>query len=78
MHQSAKCANHQAGANQQHESQGHLDDYQNVSCAMLLAALAQRAPSFAEAGVQTRPGVLEDRNGAKQQAGKQGDGQREQ
>ena len=78
MHKSAKRANHQPGANQQDERQRDLHDDQSVSRAMLLAALAERASSLAEAGVQMRAGILEDWNRAEQQTGKKRDRERKQ
>src|SRR5260370_21902668 len=44
---------------------------------MLLLALAERATAFADAGAKAHSGVLEDGNGAKQDAGEEGNEKRE-
>ena len=49
MVESAEGANHEAGADQEDQSEGNLDDDQDAANAMLLAALAVGAAAFANA-----------------------------
>ena len=59
VHQCAKGANHQSGANQQNQRQRHLHNHQGLACAVPFAALAQRAATFAQAGFHAVPGVFD-------------------
>jgi hypothetical protein len=43
-------ADHEAGADEQHQGERDLDDHQSLARAMALAALAEGAAAFAEAG----------------------------
>ena len=49
--QGAEGADHEAGADQQHQCERHLHDDQRLAGAMAFAALAEGAAAFAQAGV---------------------------
>ena len=71
MHQGAEGADHEPGADEQHQRQRDLHDDQGLARAMPLAALAQGASSFAETAVHARAGILDDRDGANEKAGEE-------
>src|SRR5205085_11576951 len=58
--QCVERANHQSGAHQQDQRECNLHNDQSTTCAVLLAALAVRAATFADSSAQARPCVLED------------------
>src|SRR5882762_8974656 len=72
-----KRSNHEPGADEKHESHGDLHDDQDAARAMLLAALAQGATTFADAGAQAHACIFEDGDGAEEHAGEERDPQRE-
>ncbi len=68
---------HQAGADEEHESERDLHDDENAASAMLLAALAIGAAALADAGAETHARVFKNGNGAEKDAGENGDGESE-
>jgi len=66
-----KRSNHESGADKQYERHSDLHDDQDAPRPMLLAALAQGAATFADAGAQTHACILEDGNGAEEHAGQE-------
>ncbi len=50
-----------------------MHDHEDAASAMLLAALAERASTFTDAGAQLRAGVFEDRDGTEKQTCEDGD-----
>src|SRR5882724_11771863 len=72
-----KRSNHESRAEEKDERHGDLHDDQDAARAMLLAALAQGAASFADAGAQTHACILEDGDGAEKHAGEERDRQSE-
>ena len=49
-----------------------MHDHEDAASAMLFLALAKGATPFADAGAKAHSGVLKDRNGTEQNAGKKG------
>ena len=76
--QGSKSADHQAGANQQNQSQRHLHHDENAAGAMLLPALAHASSTFANARRQAHSRVFEDGNATDQHAGQERGSQSEQ
>ena len=54
-----------------------MNDNENAARAVLLAALAVRAATLADAGAEANAGVLENGDGAEKDAGENGDGESE-
>ena len=60
MHQGAKGADHQPGADEQDQGKRDLHHNQGLTGAMPFAALAQRAAALAQTAVGTCARILED------------------
>src|SRR5262249_37739534 len=69
--QGSKRADHQAGANQKNERQGHLHDNKHAPRTVLISALADAPSSLANACGEMYAGVFKDGNTANQQAGEE-------
>ena len=69
--QMLKRANHQAGADQQHQRERHLHHDQRVARAMALPACAERAADAAQRGRDTGARVFQDRDDAEERAREQ-------
>ena len=73
--QCLKRPDHQAGTDQQHHGQGHLQHYQGVPRAMRLAALAERPSPRAQGACYVGAGIFDGGHDPEKHAGYQGDGQ---
>src|SRR5207249_3786023 len=67
----AEGTNHQAGANEQHQGERHLNDDEDTADAVLFSALAESAAAFTDAGAKADAGVFENGNGSEEKAGEQ-------
>ena len=72
LHERLEGADHEAGADEQHQSEGHLDDDESFAGAVALAALRECAAAFAQAARGFYAGIFEDGNCADEHAGEKG------
>jgi len=73
VREGAEGSNHEAGANEENQSESDLNNDEDAARAMLFAALAVGAAALPNAGAETDTGVFEDGDGAEEDAGENGD-----